>query len=312
MSEPHTDVVHAGFIRRFGAFIIDSLILGVGFYALLFVLGIIAVAAAPGSSMDDEALGAVLAIVYLLGILLYYVAAALYYGLQESSRFQATLGKRALGIKVTDEHGQRLGRGRAFGRWFAAALSYITLYIGFRVAAFTRRKQALHDFVADTLVVDQWAYTDTPERQQRHVGMAAVIVAVFALFILIAVLGILAAIAIPAYHDYTQRAQVMQAIGQADPLKASVAAFHAETGQCPANGEAGIGPSDAYASDRVAGIATGLLEESGRCAIEVTLRDAGAGALDGQRVWLEYDAPDGAWLCSSELERRYLPASCRD
>src|SRR5690606_37830627 len=130
------------------AFIIDSIILGGAFYAVLFVFAIIAAIAVPVTGMDDEALGALIVLLYLGAALLYYVGAALYYALQESSRHQATLGKRALGIKVTDEHGQRLGTARAFGRWFASALSYITFYIGFLMAAFTDRKRALHDFVA--------------------------------------------------------------------------------------------------------------------------------------------------------------------
>lgn len=312
MAENNTDVVYAGFVRRFGAFIIDGMILGAGFYLVLFVLAIVVALVAPASGMDDDTVGLALGLVYLGSALLYYLAAALYYGLQESSRHQATLGKRALGIKVTDEHGRRVSRGRAFGRWFAAALSYLTVYIGFLMAAFTDRKRALHDFAADTLVVDRWAYTDTPERQQRHIGAAAVIVAVFALFILIAVLGILAAIAIPAYQDYTVRAKVMQAIDSAAPLKSQVAAFVAETGNCPGNGEGGIGVADSYSSARVAGIATGTLDGSERCAIEVTLRDDRPEPLDGQRIWLEYEASGGDWLCSSELDDRYLPSTCRD
>lgn len=311
MAELNTDVAYAGFMRRFGAFIIDSIILGGAFYAVLFVFAIIAAIAVPVTGMDDEALGALIVLLYLGAALLYYVGAALYYALQESSRHQATLGKRALGIKVTDEHGQRLGTARAFGRWFASALSYITFYIGFLMAAFTDRKRALHDFVADTLVVDQWAFTDTPERQQRHAGVAAVIVAVAAAFVLIAVIGILAAIAIPAYNDYTQRAKVMEGIASATPLKVQVATFAAETGQCPVNGEGGIGVADSYSTARVAGIATGTLDDSGRCAIEVTLRDDSPEPLDGQRIWLEYEAADGSWTCSSELTDRYLPSTCR-
>src|SRR5690606_19662307 len=129
-----------------------------------------------------------------------------------------------------------------------AALSYLTLYIGFLLAAFTERKRALHDMVADTLVVDRWAWTEHPERQQRHVGVAAIVVACFALLALVAVLGILAAIAIPAYQDYTLRAKVHQAVQAAQPLQAEIAGFLASDGRCPANGEGGIGEPAAYAS----------------------------------------------------------------
>src|SRR5690606_17022154 len=127
--------------------------------------------------------------------LLYYVAAGLYYSLMESSRNQATLGKMALGIKVVDRGGDRLSFPHALGRWFAASLSYLTLYIGFLLAAFTQNKQALHDMVAGTQVVDRWAYTDFPERQQRSLGGCVIaFVVVMLLMIVLAVGGIIAAI----------------------------------------------------------------------------------------------------------------------
>ena len=90
----------------------------------------------------------------LLGLwILELVVGWLYFALQESSRFQATLGKRALKIVVTDLQGGRIGFPRASGRYFAKLLSTLSLGIDYLMAAFTARKQALHDLVADTLVV---------------------------------------------------------------------------------------------------------------------------------------------------------------
>jgi uncharacterized RDD family membrane protein YckC len=71
----------------------------------------------------------------------------------ESSAKQATVGKMALGIIVTDLDGRRIGFGRATGRYFAKILSALTLGIGFLMAGFTERKQALHDMVASCLVI---------------------------------------------------------------------------------------------------------------------------------------------------------------
>ncbi|MDX6593454.1 MAG: hypothetical protein QOJ13_2650 [Gaiellales bacterium] len=67
----------------------------------------------------------------------------------------ATLGRRALGIKVTDVEGNRITFARATGRYFAKILSALTLLIGYIMAAFTARKQALHDLIAGTLVVNR-------------------------------------------------------------------------------------------------------------------------------------------------------------
>jgi len=85
----------------------------------------------------------------LLGLLIGW----LYFAILESSPWQATLGKKALGLVVTDQLGQRIGFGRATGRYFAKILSALILLIGFIMVAFTERKQGLHDLIAGTFVV---------------------------------------------------------------------------------------------------------------------------------------------------------------
>jgi uncharacterized RDD family membrane protein YckC len=77
----------------------------------------------------------------------------LYYTLLESSVWQGTLGKKALGLEVTDLGGRRVSFGRATGRFFARIISGLTLGIGFIMAGFTERKQALHDIIAGCLVI---------------------------------------------------------------------------------------------------------------------------------------------------------------
>ena len=81
------------------------------------------------------------------------VVSWLYFALLESSPKQATLGKMALGIKVTDLDGNRISFGRATGRFFAKIISGVILMIGYIMAAFTAKKQALHDIIASTLVI---------------------------------------------------------------------------------------------------------------------------------------------------------------
>ena len=122
---------YGGFWIRFVAFIIDAVIIGVG-------TGIIATA-----SMGF--MGA--------GIGLGIIAPWLYEALMLASEKQATIGKMAMGLVVTDYGNHRLTFGRATGRHFAKYLSGLILCIGFIMAAFTDRKQALHDMTASTLVV---------------------------------------------------------------------------------------------------------------------------------------------------------------
>lgn len=87
----------------------------------------------------------------LLGIIVGW----LYHAWLESSTVQATPGKLALGIMVTDLEGGRISFGRASVRFFGMFVSAFIFLIGFLMVAFTRRKQALHDIIAGCLVVNR-------------------------------------------------------------------------------------------------------------------------------------------------------------
>ncbi len=82
------------------------------------------------------------------------IASWIYYAYTESSANQGTLGKMALGLIVTDAQGRRITFGRATGRYFAKMItSLIPLGIGYAMAGFTEKKQALHDMIVGTLVL---------------------------------------------------------------------------------------------------------------------------------------------------------------
>jgi uncharacterized RDD family membrane protein YckC len=104
---------------------------------------------------SESAIGLIMAAIaaYLLAIMLIIVGQWLYYALMESSSRQATLGKLAIGIVVTDLGGNRISFGRATGRYFGKILSGMIMCIGYIMAGFTERKQALHDIMASCLVV---------------------------------------------------------------------------------------------------------------------------------------------------------------
>src|SRR3546814_4237002 len=82
----------------------------------------------------------------------------------------------ASGIKVVRSDGEGCGFWRGFGRYFGMMLSGLILGIGFLMAAFTERKQALHDMICDTVVVDQWAFTAHPDQQREELGTVAWVV----------------------------------------------------------------------------------------------------------------------------------------
>jgi len=78
----------------------------------------------------------------------------LYHALMESSEWQATLGKKALGLVVTDMAGQRVSFGRSTGRHFGKIITnMVPAFIGYIMAGFTEKKQALHDMMAGCLVL---------------------------------------------------------------------------------------------------------------------------------------------------------------
>lgn len=81
------------------------------------------------------------------------VVSLLYYALLESSSWQASIGMKICGLKITDDNYQRISFLRALGREIAAYLSAIIIFIGYFMIAFTRRKQGLHDMIASTYVV---------------------------------------------------------------------------------------------------------------------------------------------------------------
>ena len=167
------EVVYAGFWKRFAALTIDSTIVGMAYYAVMFA---VLLAGGLGGALSGQVdlqsgdLPPGFAVAMVVAYLTYPVISGLYYVLLESSSQQATLGKLAVGIKVTDARGERLGRAHALGRWVSHLVCYVTFYIGYLVVAFTERRQGLHDMVASTLVVDRWAYTDRPDLQQRKLG----------------------------------------------------------------------------------------------------------------------------------------------
>jgi uncharacterized RDD family membrane protein YckC len=130
---------YAGFWRRVGASVIDGI--------LLNVVGGIVIAIS--AAISD--------VLVVIAYVVYVAALFLYYAIMESSSYQATVGKIALGIQVTDLSGNRIGFGRALGRNLAEILSALILLIGYLLVAFTEKKQALHDMIAGTLVVKRAA-----------------------------------------------------------------------------------------------------------------------------------------------------------
>jgi uncharacterized RDD family membrane protein YckC len=142
---------YAGFWRRVGAYIIDAIVLGIGLSIVASIFGVDMgySAALNGATPDQVAAAQGGGLFNVISI----VVGVAYAAGMESSSWQATLGKKALGMVVTDTAGNRISLPRAIGRYFAKILSALILLIGFIMVAFTERKQGLHDMIAGTLVL---------------------------------------------------------------------------------------------------------------------------------------------------------------
>jgi len=144
-------VKYAGFWLRFVAFVLDCIFISIVILGAEFVVQSIGRVdlGLRGGNYGVKAFGVAFGIRHCISTLV----AWLYWALMESSPKQATLGKMALGLKVTDLQGERLSFARATGRYFGKIVSSLILFVGFMMAGWTEKKQALHDIMAGTLVV---------------------------------------------------------------------------------------------------------------------------------------------------------------
>ena len=154
VSEVRQSTAYAGFWLRLVAYAIDALLLSLVSAPLFAVLA--RDAGLPqltfqqlvDPTMMERYAGPFFAVEAIV-----FVALGLYFSLMESSSWQATLGKRMAGLRVTDLNGDRISFGRATARYFAKFISNFTFFIGYIMAGFTEKKQALHDIMVGTLVM---------------------------------------------------------------------------------------------------------------------------------------------------------------
>jgi uncharacterized RDD family membrane protein YckC len=134
---------YAGFWIRFAAYIIDYIVVSIASWIIMAVFGFSAAVMDPTDM--NWTLFAVVYVAILATWLIYHVA-------METSSTQATLGKMAVGIKIGKANGERLTVLNAVGRFFGKILSALILWIGYIMAGWDPKKQALHDKIANTYV----------------------------------------------------------------------------------------------------------------------------------------------------------------
>jgi uncharacterized RDD family membrane protein YckC len=146
---------YAGFWIRLVAHIFDGILLAIPLFILqsVFLMSVSGTFSMEAWLMEDElSMGQTLT--YLsLTVVSNIVLSIIYFAVMESSKFQASLGKLMLGLKVTDEKGNRIGFWKSFGRLLSKSFLSGILFIGYIMVAFTKKKQGLHDLIVSTVVI---------------------------------------------------------------------------------------------------------------------------------------------------------------
>lgn len=181
---------YAGFWIRWVAVLLDGIIINIAYAIIAVPLGVLSFSAAGsgGNPLAD-----------MVGLLMYPLMWAYY--IIMTNKYQATLGKMALGLKVITEEGQQATLGKiALRETVGKILSCITLGIGYIMAGFTQKKKALHDMVAGTVVV----YKDPGKKMKGWV--IGVVIAGIVLFMIV-IVGILSSIVLVSLNSAKGKAQ---------------------------------------------------------------------------------------------------------
>ncbi|GAB2503722.1 RDD family protein [Lysobacter humi (ex Lee et al. 2017)] len=173
-------VVHARFLKRFASNAVDGVLTALLSYVLLIPM-VLALGAGAGTLFDGAA-AAGLGIGFIVAMYAVQIGIpAVYYGWMQASDAQATLGKRVAGIKIVRTDGSPIGFWRGFLRSVAYLFS-ILLTCGLGAIATlvmvlaTERRQALHDLICDTIVVDRHAFTDRADLQDEALNTGSKVV----------------------------------------------------------------------------------------------------------------------------------------
>ncbi len=206
-------VTYASFWKRTAAYLVDYTL-----FLITIILILIIVPPLCALLKLDKGYGALLAFAGILGCYLCYFVWA------ECSSWQATIGKKIFGLKVTNTNGQRISFWRSFLRNIGMQLSFILFsfifYIGCLMCLWTEKRQCLHDMIASCVVLD----TKPNEKQGCLIGV--VLLLLLAPFFL----GMCAAVSLPQYMRAVERSRAQEAIVLLSNLTQTQQRFFARQG----------------------------------------------------------------------------------
>jgi uncharacterized RDD family membrane protein YckC len=286
-------LLYAGFWTRFLANILDLLVLGS--CMILLILSIAGLIAFTGG--DSIVHNTMVTSLFYSSII--FMSSA-YFILMEAGAKNATLGKHWMNIKVMDSNGNRLTIARTLWRLIARLFSYLPLGTGFLLQPFTARKQALHDLVASTVVVQT--------NESKKISIMATVVVLF-VALMVPLLAIFATAGLPVFQQYVQTVQLDKGLKIGKQATVAVARFYRMNGRVPAAiGDAGghISPSR-----HVAGI--DINQQNGELVVSFSM-SVRKSIRNKHLIYTPVLQADNSisWKChSNDIEARILPDSCR-
>jgi len=137
------------------------------------------------------------------------------------------------------------------------------------------------------------------------------------LMIVVAIIGILAAVALPAYQDYTARAQISEAVTLADGVKKSIELSFPNDGICPINAQAAAGDiaiATGITGKYILSVTTaGTASGTGGCTVTAAFRASGVNTKLVSKQFqytLVYATNSSKWTCGSDVDSSILPKTC--
>jgi uncharacterized RDD family membrane protein YckC len=298
------EVKYAHFIHRWAAHLFDTWLLNLA--VLVIVGGILLIAYfamgprfGPLNVNTDEtlAVGIMFPMFAMFGYFLFYpLLSGAYHTYLEGPQKHGSFGKRFLGIAIVTDKGGPMDYGKAFARWFSSIVSHMTQSIGFVIAAFTPRRQALHDYIVGTLVVES--------PNPRYAGILRNNRATWAIILCVLVFPILltAAIVIPAFIIIKKAEELkVSAFNEVNtaitPVKAAVTAYYEKNASCPDQTEPTLAAVLGALKTKTTSVTIGETSDQDGCEIYATYGT-------GRYVWYRMDA-DKQWTYEVETSNSF-------
>ena len=210
-------LIYSGFWVRFLAAFLDFLVLvAIAILLILVIAGLVAY-----TGRDDILHDRLTVSLFYGGII---CMAAAYHILMVSGSQSATFGKRWMNIKVLDSNGNGLSAPRASWRLMARLLSHLLIQIGFLIQPFTPRKQALHDLLADTVVVRT--------NESSTISIKATLLVLFFALIM-PVLAFISIAGLPILQQHILKVQLDHGVQTGKDATLAVAQFYRKNGRVP-------------------------------------------------------------------------------